>query len=100
MKVLLIPIVVAVSLVACTPTIDRVEKRDKTLTDSAMSVLDDLSSTYRVDTVSIVKTQTVEKIKIVEVESAPIVSAMIRPSYIEERVCDTVWIRDTVFISR
>jgi hypothetical protein len=94
MKVLLIPIVVAVSLVACTPTIDRVEKRDKTLTDSAMSVLDDLSSTYRVDTVSIVKT------RVVEVESSPIVSAMVRPSYIEERVCDTVWIRDTVFISR
>ena len=98
----LIPILL---LVSCTPTIEKMEKRDKTMTDSAMAVLDALPSTYRVDTVSIVKTQTVERIKetvkYVEVESSPVFNAVVRPVMpIERRGCDTVWIRDTVYISR
>jgi hypothetical protein len=89
----LIPILL---LVSCTPTIDRVERHDKSMTDSALSVLDGIVP--EVDTLSIVKTRTIERV--VQVESSPIISAMIRPSYIEGRGCDTVFIRDTVFISR
>ena len=85
-------------LVSCTPTIEKMERHDKSMTDSAMSVLDGLVPT--VDTVSIVTTKTIERVKYVEVESSPVISAMVRPSYIERRGCDTVYIRDTVFISR
>ena len=98
---LLIP---ALLLVSCTPTIEKVERHDKTMTDSAMSVLDGLTAPT-VDTVSIVrtrtieKTNTIEKIRYVEVESAPVL-AMVRPVSIERRGCDTVYIRDTVWISR
>ncbi len=83
-------------LVSCTPTIERVERHDASVTDSAMSVLDGLAPT--VDTISIVKTQTIEKIRYIE--SSPRVLAMVRPVTIERMRCDTVFIRDTVYISR
>jgi pantothenate synthetase len=83
-------------LVSCTPTIERVERHDASVTDSALSVLDRLAPT--VDTISIVKTQTIEKIRYIE--SSPRVLAMVRPMPIEKMRCDTVWIRDTVWISR
>jgi hypothetical protein len=89
----LIPILL---LVSCTPTIEKMERHDKSMTDSAMSVLDGLAPT--VDTISIVKTQTIEKIRYIE--SSPRVLAMVRPMHIERMRCDTVWIRDTVYISR
>ena len=100
----LIPVLL---LVSCTPSIEKMERHDKSMTDSAMSVLDGLTPT--VDTVSIVKTRiieknnTIEKIKYVEVEvqSSPRVLAMVRPMPLIERMrCDTVFIRDTVYISR
>ncbi len=73
------------------------ERHDKSMTDSAMSVLDGLTPT--VDTISIVKTQTIEKIRYIE--SSPRVLAMVRPMPLIERMrCDTVFIRDTVWISR
>jgi hypothetical protein len=88
---------------SCTPSIERMERDDHTaLTDSALSLL---SSIEGRDTVSIVstrtveKTNTVEKIRYVEVESAPVL-AMVRPVPLEGRRCDTVYIRDTVWISR
>lgn len=101
----LIPILL---LISCTPSIEKMERHDKSMTDSAMSVLDGLTST--VDTVSIVKTRTIEKTNTiekikyveVEVESSPVL-AMARPMpmpLIERRRCDTVFIRDTVWISR
>ncbi len=83
-------------LVSCTPTIERVERHDASVTDSALSVLDGLAPT--VDTISIVKTQTIEKIRYIE--SSPRVLAMVRPMPIERMRCDTVFIRDTVYISR
>ena len=74
----------------------KVERHDRSMTDSAMAVLDGLAPT--VDTVSIVKTQTIEKIRYIE--SSPRVLAMVRPVTTEGMRCDTVWIRDTVWISR
>ena len=89
----LIPILL---LVSCTPPMGKVERHDRSMTDSAMAVLDGLTPTG--DTISIVKTQTIEKIRYIE--SSPRVLAMVRPVTIEKMRCDTVWIRDTVFISR
>jgi len=89
----LIPILL---LVSCTPPMGKVERHDRSMTDSAMAVLDGLTPTG--DTISIVKTQTIEKIRYIE--SSPRVLAMVRPVTIERMRCDTVWIRDTVFISR
>jgi pantothenate synthetase len=89
----LIPILL---LVSCTPSIEKMERHDKSMTDSAMSVLDGLAPT--VDTISIVKTQTIEKIRYIE--SSPRVLAMVRPVTTERMRCDTVFIRDTVWISR
>ncbi len=89
----LIPILL---LVSCTPSIEKMERHDKSMTDSAMSVLDGLTPT--VDTISIVKTQTIEKSRYIE--SSPRVLAMVRPMPIERMRCDTVFIRDTVWISR
>jgi hypothetical protein len=74
----------------------KVERHDRSMTDSAMAVLDGLVPT--VDTISIVKTQTIEKIRYIE--SSPRVLAMVRPMSIERMRCDTVFIRDTVYISR
>lgn len=89
----LIPILL---LVSCTPPMGKVERHDRSMTDSAMAVLDGLTPT--VDTVSIVKTQTIEKIRYIE--SSPRVLAMVSPVTTGGMRCDTVWIRDTVFISR
>ena len=89
----LIPILL---LVSCTPPMGKVERHDRSMTDSAMAVLDGLVPT--VDTISIVKTQTIEKIRYIE--SSPRVLAMVRPMSIERMRCDTVFIRDTVYISR
>ena len=85
-------------LVSCTRTLERVETHDSSVTDSALSVL----STIGKDTVTLVKTRTIEKIKteVRFIESEPIRVAMVRPAPIEKRGCDTVWIRDTVWISR
>ncbi len=89
----LIPILL---LVSCTPPMGKVERHDRSMTDSALAVLDGLAPT--VDTISIVKTQTIEKIRYIE--SSPRVLAMVSPVTIEKMRCDTVWIRDTVWISR
>ena len=83
-------------LASCTPTIDRVERHDASVTDSALSVL----STIGKDTVTLVKTRTIEKTLVKYVQSEPIRVAMVRPAPIEKRGCDTVYIRDTVYLSR
>ena len=89
-------VLLSILLISCTPSIEKMERHDKSMTDSAMSVLDELAPT--VDTISIVKTQTIEKIRYIE--SSPRVLAMVRPMPIERMRCDTVFIRDTVWISR
>ena len=83
-------------ITSCTPTIERVETHDASVTDSALSVL----STIGKDTVTLVKTRTIEKTLVKYVQSEPIRVAMVRPAPIERRGCDTVWIRDTVYLSR
>ena len=83
-------------ITSCTPTIERVERHDSSVTDSALSVL----STIGKDTVTLVKTRTIEKTLVKYVQSEPIRVAMVRPAPIEKRGCDTVYIRDTVFLSR
>ena len=85
-------------LVSCTRTLERVETHDSSVTDSALSVL----STIGKDTVTLVKTRTIEKIKteVRFIESEPIRVAMVRPAPIVRRGCDTVYIRDTVYLSR
>ena len=83
-------------ITSCTPTIERVERHDASVTDSALSVL----STIGKDTVTLVKTRTIEKTLVKYVQSEPIRVAMVRPAPIEKRGCDTVYIRDTVFLSR
>ena len=90
-------VLLSILLISCTPSIEKMERHDKSMTDSAMSVLDGLAPT--VDTISIVKTQTIEKIRYIE--SSPRVLAMVRPMPLIERMrCDTVFIRDTVYIRR
>ena len=88
-------------LASCTPTIDRVDRHDASVTDSALSVLSTLSTTG-MDTVTLVKTRTIERVKteVRFIESEPIREAMMRPMPMERRGCDTVYIRDTVYISR
>lgn len=97
--------VLCLLLVSCTPSVEKMERHDSSMTDSALSVLSSIGS----DTVTIERVKTIEKIKTVskeivkyvEVESSPVFNAMVSPSYsIGERGCDTVWIRDTVWISR
>ena len=88
--------IICLLLVSCTPTIERVERHDASVTDSALSVL----STIGKDTVTLVKTRTIEKTLVKYVQSEPIRVAMVRPAPIERRGCDTVWIRDTVYLSR
>jgi hypothetical protein len=66
------------------------------MTDSAMSVL----STIGKDTVALVQVRTIEKTLVRYVQSEPIRVAMVRPLPIERRGCDTVYIRDTVYIGR
>ena len=83
-------------ITSCTPTIERVETHDASVTDSALSVL----STIGKDTVTLVKTRTIEKTLVKYVQSEPIRVAMVRPAPIEKRGCDTVYIRDTVYLSR
>lgn len=86
-------------LVSCTPTIDRVERHDPSMTDSAMSVL----STIGKDTVTLVKTRTIERVKteVRFIESEPIREVLGMQVFPREvGGCDTVWIRDTVFLSR
>ena len=83
-------------ITSCTPTIERVERHDASVTDSALSVL----STIGKDTVTLVKTRTIEKTLVKYVQSEPIRVAMVRPAPIERRECDTVYIRDTVYLSR
>lgn len=86
-------------LVSCTPTIDRVERHDKSMTDSAMSVL----STIGKDTVTLVKTRTIERIKteVRFIESEPIREVLGMQVFPREvGGCDTVYIRDTVYLSR
>ena len=88
--------IICLLLVSCTPTIEKVERHDPSMTDSAMSVL----STIGKDTVTLVKTRTIEKTLVKYVQSEPIRVAMVRPAPIERRGCDTVYIRDTVYIGR
>lgn len=85
-------------ITSCTPTIERVETHDASVTDSALSVL----STIGKDTVTLVKTRTIERVKteVRFIESEPIRVALVRPAPIERRGCDTVYIRDTVYLSR
>ena len=88
--------IICLLLVSCTPTIEKVERHDPSMTDSAMSVL----STIGKDTVALVQVRTIEKTLVRYVQSEPIRVAMVRPLPIERRGCDTVWIRDTVYIGR
>ena len=88
--------IICLLLVSCTPTIEKVERHDPSMTDSAMSVL----STIGKDTVALVQVRTIEKTLVRYVQSEPIRVAMVRPLPIERRGCDTVWIRDTVYLSR
>lgn len=88
--------IICLLLVSCTPTIEKVERHDPSMTDSAMSVL----STIGKDTVALVQVRTIEKTLVRYVQSEPIRVAMVRPITIERRGCDTVWIRDTVYIGR
>lgn len=83
-------------ITSCTPTIERVERHDASVTDSALSVL----STIGKDTVALVQVRTIEKTLVRYVQSEPIRVAMVRPLPIERRGCDTVYIRDTVYIGR
>lgn len=86
-------------ITSCTPTIDRVERHDPSMTDSAMSVL----STIGKDTVTLVKTRTIERVKteVRFIESEPIREVLGMQVFPREvGGCDTVWIRDTVFLSR
>ena len=92
-------LIIPVLLLGCTPTIDRVDRRGRETTDSALSILEDLGDSP--DTLREVRVETKTIVKIRVVESSPVINAMVRPSYsIERRGCDTVYIRDTVFISR
>ena len=89
-------------LASCTPTIDRVERHDASVTDSALSVLSTLSTTG-MDTVTLVKTRTIERVKteVRFIESEPIREVLGMQVFPREvGGCDTVWIRDTVYISR
>ena len=88
--------IICLLLVSRTPTIEKVERHDPSMTDSAMSVL----STIGKDTVALVQVRTIEKTLVRYVQSEPIRVAMVRPSTIERRGCDTVYIRDTVYIGR
>ncbi len=84
-------------LSSCTPTIERVEKHDKTMTDSALSVL----STIGKDTVTLLQVKTIEKIKteVRFIESEPIREVLGMQVFPREvGGCDTVYIRDTVYI--
>ena len=96
MRVLL---VIPILLLGCTPTIDRVDRRGRETTDSALSILEDLGDSP--DTLREVRVETKTIVKIRVVESSPVINAMVRPSYsIERRGCDTVYIRDTVYLRR
>ena len=88
--------IICLLLMSCTPTIEKVERHDPSMTDSAMSVL----STIGKDTVALVQVRTIEKTLVRYVQSEPIRVAMVRPLPIERRGCDTVYIRDTVYIGR
>lgn len=86
-------------LVSCTPSIERVERHDKTMTDSAMSVLSSLQK----DTVTLLQVKTVERVKteVRFIETEPmreVLGMQVFPR--EVGGCDTVWIRDTVYIVR
>ena len=100
----LVPFLLLLS--SCTPSIERVERQDSSMTDSAMSVLasiEGLRDTVTVERLkTIEKVREVEKVKYVEVESAPVLSALVRPVPMERRRCDTVYLYrvDTVWISR
>jgi len=88
--------IICLLLMSCTPTIEKVERHDPSMTDSAMSVL----STIGKDTVALVQVRTIEKTLVRYVQSEPIRVAMVRPLPIERRGCDTIYIRDTVYIGR
>jgi hypothetical protein len=89
-------VLLSVLLISCTPAVEKIEHHDRGMTDSALSVLNGITSTYRVDTVSIEKIVTVRRVESVVVPS-PVISPMV--SHLESR-CDTVWLRDTVWLSR
>ena len=88
--------IICLLLVSCVPTIERVERHDATITDSALSVL----GTIGKDTVPPVQVKTIEKTLVKYVQSEPIRVAMVRPSPLVRRGCDTVWIRDTIYLDR
>jgi hypothetical protein len=85
-------VLLSVLLISCTPTVEKMDHHDRCMTDSALSVLNGITSTYRVDTVSIEKIVTLRR-----VESVPVIRPMV--SHLESR-CDTVWLRDTVWLSK
>lgn len=92
----LIPFLLLLS--SCTPSIEEMERHDPTMTDSAMSVLSSIGK----DTVTLVKTMRIERVKteVRFIETEPIREAMMRPLPMVGRGCDTVYIRDTVYLSR
>ena len=94
-------LIIPVLLLGCTPTIDRVDRRGRETTDSALSILENLGDSPDTLREVRVETKTIVKTRVVEVESSPVINAMVRPSYsIERRGCDTVYIRDTVYLRR
>lgn len=90
-------------MASCTPSIEKMERHDKTMTDSAMSVLDGLTP----DTVSVTieRVKTLESVRYVDrveyIESSPVL-AMVRPVSSERSKVDTVYIYrvDTVYIAK
>ena len=86
-------------LLSCTPSIEKMERHDGTMTDSALSVL----STIGKDKVTLVETMTVEgaKTEVRFIEAEPIREVLGMQVFPEgDGGCDTVWIRDTVYVER
>lgn len=91
--------VLALLLVSCTPSIEKMEKHDGTMTDSALAVLSGIGK----DTVTLVETLTVERVKteVRFIEAEPIRGVLGMQVFPEgDGGCDTVWIRDTVYVER
>ena len=134
-------LIIPILLLGCTPTIDRVDRKGRETTDSALSILDSLPTTttvYETRIKTLTQTKVVPRVEIqkelvyIEAERSEIgpLMAMSRPStptvvtdtvYIERVVenriltaskepkkkrwslfnrVDTVYVRDTIYLSR
>lgn len=93
-------------LVSCTPTPESVERHDPSMTDSALSVLSTIGrDTVVVRDLLIARTDTVVIKEFFPVmvfdDDYPMEEEAVES--LPERtdtVCDTVWVRDTVWLSR